>query len=155
MGLGQALHQLDEVVPTAGLPLDDLLAVALLIWFGASTLRGAAGASEAAADERGEAQRVVAGMGGGAATLGMVASTFTLVFAAEWGDKSFLATIALAAASSPVGATRRGCCAHLPSGGRGPLLPCAARLNELLEPPRHVRSQGLCWARWRATRRPR
>jgi putative Ca2+/H+ antiporter (TMEM165/GDT1 family) len=98
-----------QVVPTAGVPLDDLLAVALLIWFGVQTLRSAATADDRAAEEKEEAQGVVDGFGSGAAALSMVASTFTLVFAAEWGDKSFLATIALAAASSPTGARRRRC----------------------------------------------
>ncbi|KAL4858191.1 GDT1-like protein 1 [Chlorella vulgaris] len=103
VGLGRTLHLLDEVVPTFGVPLDDLLAVTLLIWFGVQTLRSAASADTTAAEEKEEAQEVVSGFGSGAAALTMVASTFTLVFAAEWGDKSFLATIALAAASSPTG----------------------------------------------------
>ena len=102
VALGRVLHELDELVPNVGFPLDDALAVALLIFFGVQTLRSAATAGETAKEEKNEAEEVVAGMGGGA-VLATVLSTFTLVFAAEWGDKSFLATIALAAASNPVG----------------------------------------------------
>jgi putative Ca2+/H+ antiporter (TMEM165/GDT1 family) len=103
VGLGRVLHEIDEFLPNLGFPLDDVLAVLLLVFFGIQTLRSAATADDTAAEEREEAKEVVEGLGGAGAALGMIATTFALVFAAEWGDKSFLATIALAAASDPLG----------------------------------------------------
>jgi putative Ca2+/H+ antiporter (TMEM165/GDT1 family) len=85
-------------------PLDDLLAAALLIWFGVQAIRDAGGAADSVNEEKEEAAEVVESISTQDLTK-LVLTTFALVFAAEWGDKSFLATIALAAASSPLGVT--------------------------------------------------
>lgn len=83
VGLGRFFHLVDEVVPTAGLPLDDILAIVLLVFFGVQTLRNASTADNKAAEEKEEAQEVVDNFGSGSAALSMVGSTFALVFAAE------------------------------------------------------------------------
>jgi putative Ca2+/H+ antiporter (TMEM165/GDT1 family) len=102
--LGQLLHQLDESpLFKSNVPWDDVLAVVLLVTFGVQTILNAKNADETAAEEKEEAEEEVSAMTASGAAL--VLSTFALVFAAEWGDKSFLATIALAAATSPLGVT--------------------------------------------------
>ncbi|KAI8467714.1 MAG: hypothetical protein J3K34DRAFT_452202 [Monoraphidium minutum] len=116
--LGQAFHHLGELLPAGAARLDDVLAVALLLFFGLATLKARSGgwgagmarrgaearhADARAAEEEREADAAVASLGAAAAAAALVASTFGLVFAAEWGDKSFLATIALAAAHDPAG----------------------------------------------------
>lgn len=76
-------------------------------------LQDAKDADESAAEEKEEAQEVVEGLkASGEDALKLILTTFTLVFAAEWGDKSFLATIALAAASSPLGVTAGAVAGH-------------------------------------------
>ncbi|KAK7849251.1 protein pam71 [Quercus suber] len=90
------------------LPVDDIAAVFLLVYFGVSTLLDATSSdSPKAEDEQKEAELAVSKFSGNGAGILSVAntviSTFFLVFVAEWGDKSFFSTIALAAASSPLG----------------------------------------------------
>lgn len=101
VGIGQVFHLAEEsTTALAGSNWDDYLAVALLLVFGVQTILGAE--EDTAEEEEEDAKVAVAGMqfDGNAA---LVLSTFALVFAAEWGDKSFIATIALSAAASPLG----------------------------------------------------
>lgn len=39
VGLGLVLHEADTIFDTGGLPLDDIVAVSLLLYFGVQTLR--------------------------------------------------------------------------------------------------------------------
>ena len=116
VALGRLFHVVDEVLPFhSDVPWDDYAAVALLLFFGVRTLQGAAGADARAEEEEEEAKEAVAELSsglGGAAAVAAVASTFALVFAAEWGDKSFFATIALAAAAEPFGVTAGAVAGH-------------------------------------------
>lgn len=110
--LGRTFHYIDGVLPFSfggsDLPIDDIAAVCLLVYFGVTTLIDAASNdSQKAEDEQKEAELAVSEFSGNGAGIlaaaGTIISTFVLVFVAEWGDKSFFSTIALAAASSPLG----------------------------------------------------
>uniref|UniRef100_A0ACD5VN34 Uncharacterized protein n=1 Tax=Avena sativa TaxID=4498 RepID=A0ACD5VN34_AVESA len=110
--LGRAFHYVDGVIPFSfggtDFPIDDILAVCLLVYYGVTTLLDAAsGDGEKMNEEQEEAELAVSKFSGNGAGIVSVASTlastFVLVFVAEWGDKSFFSTIALAAASSPPG----------------------------------------------------
>ena len=115
VSLGRLLHVADEALPfVSDVPWDDYAAVALLLFFGVRTLSEAN--EDKAEEEQKGAEEAVAGLGaaggGSVAAAAAVATTFVLVFAAEWGDKSFLATIALAAASDPLGVTAGAIAGH-------------------------------------------
>ncbi|KAJ0986234.1 hypothetical protein J5N97_004590 [Dioscorea zingiberensis] len=110
--IGRTFHYVDGILPFrlggTDLPIDDIAAVCLLIYFGISTLLDAASDDDMKMkEEQKEAELAISELrGNGAGILAAastIISTFLLVFVAEWGDKSFFSTIALAAASSPLG----------------------------------------------------
>ncbi|KAF8380127.1 hypothetical protein HHK36_027608 [Tetracentron sinense] len=110
--LGRTFHYVDDILPfrfgETDLPVDDIAAVCLLAYFGVSTLlEASSGDGLKAEEEQKEAELAVSEFSGNGAGILAAASTaistFLLVFVAEWGDKSFFSTIALAAASSPLG----------------------------------------------------
>jgi len=112
VGIGQVFHVAEEAsgaLLRTDVPWDDYLAIALLLFFGIQTLISAE--EETAEEEEEDAKVAVAGMEFDGATA-LIISTFALVFAAEWGDKSFIATIALSAAASPVGVALGGAAGH-------------------------------------------
>ncbi|XP_009630286.1 protein PAM71, chloroplastic [Nicotiana tomentosiformis] len=110
--LGRTFHYVDDILPFRfgenDLPVDDIAAVCLLVYFGVSTLLDASSSDGMKAEEeQKEAELAVSEFSGNGAGIlaaaNTIVSTFALVFVAEWGDKSFFSTIALAAASSPLG----------------------------------------------------
>lgn len=115
VGIGQALHAVPATLKL-GLPLDDYAAVLLLLYFGVQNLREGWAMPSTSAEELDGARDVVGG-GAVAATakspLRVVSETCSLIFFAEWGDKSMLATIALAAAKNPAGVIVGGVAGHL------------------------------------------
>ena len=103
---------------TNGLPLDDYVACAAFAYFGYRTLSEAIAMED---DEKGgeleDAEEALREVSEGADSnksdfWRLVAQTFGLVFAAEFGDRSFLSTIFLAAAQNPASVASGAIAAH-------------------------------------------
>lgn len=115
--IGQLFHAVPPGL-SQGLPLDDIAAVLAFAFFGFKTLKeaseidedGVSGMDEefADAEEAVEGSQTIKEV----TAWGKIISTFGLVFAAEFGDRSFLSTIALSAAQNPVSVAVGAIAAH-------------------------------------------
>ena len=121
--IGRAFQSIPSTINDS-LPLGEYLAVSLLFFFGVRTLKEALATPETSGDgagESGELADAETAVNDYAAKslkkektfLGKFWETFCLVFIAEWGDRSMLATIALGAAQNPVGVAAGACFGHL------------------------------------------
>jgi putative Ca2+/H+ antiporter (TMEM165/GDT1 family) len=106
VAIGQVFHAVPDGFAN-GFPLDDAAACLAFLFFGIKTLKEAfdMAPGESVMDEEfADAQEAVEGSESvkQVTPWGQLASIFGLVFAAEFGDRSFLSTIALSAAQNPV-----------------------------------------------------
>jgi putative Ca2+/H+ antiporter (TMEM165/GDT1 family) len=104
--LGQIFHQIPSSL-TNGVPFDDYIAVAAFTYFGLKTVYDASrlkSISDNAGleEEKEEAEKSISELKSTRnGFIALLIQIFTLVFAAEVGDRSFLSTIALSAALNP------------------------------------------------------
>lgn len=115
--IGQIFHAVPPGI-SQGIPLDDVAAVIAFAFFGLKTLKEASeipdGDNSGVDEEYEEAVEAV----DESKTItevtawGKILSTFGLVFAAEFGDRSFISTIALSAAQNPISVAAGGIAAH-------------------------------------------
>jgi len=115
VAIGQIFHAVPSSL-TRGLPIDDYVAIASFMFFGVKSLVDAFGIEDdgaGIAEEREEAEKTLDESGidvKGGWPLVLEASTLTL--AAEIGDRSQIATIALGAAANPFGVAIGGTFGH-------------------------------------------
>ncbi|CAM9116285.1 unnamed protein product [Discosporangium mesarthrocarpum] len=118
--VGVAFHSVPSVF-TSGIPFDDIVAAAAFLYFGLNTLKDAyelpEDSNEGIEEEKAEAEESVKDLGGKKTFWALILQTFSLVFAAEFGDRSFLTTIALGAAQNPVAVATGAIAAHASATG--------------------------------------
>mmetsp|Transcript_9360 Transcript_9360/g.13903 ORF Transcript_9360/g.13903 Transcript_9360/m.13903 type:complete len:357 (-) Transcript_9360:69-1139(-) len=119
--IGQIFHAVPAGI-AQGIPLDDVAAVLAFSFFGFKTLKEAFDMEEGESvmdEELAEAEEAVDGSSTIKQTTAwaQIISTFGLVFAAEFGDRSFLSTIALSAAQNPVSVAGGAIAAHAVATG--------------------------------------
>lgn len=106
VAIGQIFHAIPSSI-TQGIPFDDYVAVAAFMYFGCKTLYEAYKSdsqSSSIEEEKAEAEELVSEVSitqKRNTAIAAILQTFSLVFAAEIGDRSFLSTIALSAALNP------------------------------------------------------
>ncbi|KAL9659091.1 hypothetical protein QQ045_009811 [Rhodiola kirilowii] len=120
--IGRIFHSVPAQFQTT-LPIGEYAAVTLLLFFGLKSIKDAWELpsqgekrdvkSNTGLDEYAEAKELVKEKASARNSLEIIWKSFSLVFFAEWGDRSMLATIALGAAQSPWGVASGAIGGHL------------------------------------------